>query len=213
MNSSLIFLVAVSLLLLVGCAPSDETIEKIARERYDSAENEVIDQPTEEFSCLDNLDRFAGTYSLSVVSRQLGITDYTDGEEICGTGNDFFGDLPTNAIISVAGNAGTLSVNINNEWYAGSGPFEGPTAPKKPLVGGGFYETSNPSPAVNSCGTESPYFSFSKKLAEDGGQTSLTLWVYAQEDAINIVGEAFWLADDSEILSPCHGVIIFQGTK
>ena len=171
---------------------------------------------TENETCMDNLDRFSGTYSLSVISRELGVQDYsTVGEDLCGPGAEFFGDLPTSATLSVSGNTASLSVNINSEWYSATGTFEGPSAPKKPLIGGTFYTSTNSSvtPGVNSCGTESPYISHSRQFPEDGGQTTLTLWVYGQKDAINIVAESFWIADGSEILSPCHGVIILQGTR
>ena len=166
-------------------------------------------------NCLDNLDRFSGTYSLSVISRELGVQDYsTVGEDICGPGAEFFGAMPTSATFSVTGNSANLSVNINSVWYSASGVFQGPSAPVKPLVGGTFYETtSSVTQGVNSCGTESPYISDSRQFPEDGGQTTLSLWIYAQEDAIHVVAEVFWIADDSEILSSCHGVIIFQGTR
>ena len=165
--------------------------------------------------CLNNLDRFSGTYSLSVISRELGIQDYsTEGVDICGAGEEFFGDLPTSATISVSGNSASMSVDINSTRYSASGTFQGPTAPKKPLIGGTFYESTNSAvtPGVNSCGAESPYIFDSRQFSEDGGQTTLTLFVYTQVDAINIVVEAFFVADDSEVLSPCHGVIILQGT-
>ena len=165
--------------------------------------------------CLDNLDRFSGSYSLSVVSRELGVQNYsTEGEDICGPGEEFFGNLPTSATISVSGSNATISVNINAEWYSASGTFRGPSAPTKPLIGGTFYErNSSVTPGVNSCGTESPYFSDMRDFPEDGGQTTVTLWVYGQVDAINVVAEVFWIADDNNILSPCHGLIIFQGTR
>lgn len=166
--------------------------------------------------CLDNLDRFSGTYSLSVLSRELGIQDHsTEGVDICGPGNEFFGALPTSATISVNGSSVVVSVNIESEKYSASGSIQGPSAPVKPLVGGTFFETSNASvtPGVNSCGVESPFIVDSRTFPEDGGQTTLTVWVYLQEDAVNVVAESFWIADDSPILSRCHGVIILQGTR
>jgi len=195
--------IVIILILLVGCTQLEEV-------QRDTKTLQTAGQ-----DCLDNLDRFSGTYSLSVISKEVGIQDYsTQGEDICGPGEEFFGDLPTSATIYVNGKSATLEVNINSETYSASGTFQGPTAPKKPLVGGTYYETSTAlSTVINSCGTESPYFSFLKEIAEDGGQTSLTMWVYGQEDAINVVAESFWIADDSEILSSCHGLIIFQGEK
>jgi len=196
MNKSWVVLL---FLLLVACTPQQP----------------LADQPATEESCMDNLDRFSGTYELTIVSRELGIQDYAgQGEEICGPGVEYFGGLPTSATITVSGNTATFETNINSKAYSGSGTFKGPTEPKKPLVGGTFYEkSSSVTPGVNSCGTKSPYFTVSKDYAEDGGQTSLNIFVYGQEDAINIVSESFWIADDSEILSRCHGVVILQGTK
>ena len=175
----------------------------------------VADSTPVPLACMDNLDRFSGTYALSIVSRELGIQDYsTVGEELCGPGLEFFGDLPTSATISVTGNTATMIPNVSSVTYSVSGAIQDPTTPVKPLVGGIFYQTSSSvAPGVNSCGAESPYVSDLRQYAEDGGQTTLTVWVYAQEDAINVVAESFWIADDSEVLSSCHGVIIFQGTR
>ena len=163
-------LIILFILLLGGCA-AEQTIDKIPRDVKSSASSVATNITT--LSCMDNLDRFSGTYTLAVKSREVGIQDYsTQGTEICGQGSDFFGDLPNIATITVNGNSGTLSVNINNEWYSGSGIFEGSSAPKKPLVGGTYFETSNSvTPGVNSCGAESPLFTISKKFPEEGGQT------------------------------------------
>jgi len=219
LNNKIIFILCT--LLLVACTPQEPVIDVIPRNDQPSSpelikpNEEPIQQTSTTVDCMGNLERFSGTYSLDVVSKELGIQDYqADGEEICGPGDEFFGESPTTAIITVSGQSATLKVNINGEWYDGSGAFQKPSTPKKPLVGDAFYKKSfSVEPGINSCNAKSPYFSIKKSFSEDGGSTDLTLWVYMQKDAINIVAEPYWSEDGWEILSKCHGVIILQGKK
>jgi len=162
--------------------------------------------------CTDNLDRFSGIYSLAVSSRELGIADYSsEGEAICGTGNDFFDDIPSIGSIIVNGNQVTLSADD----YSVSASVQDPTEPKIPLINGTFYKESSSlvSTANNSCGTKSPYVVGQDSFPEDGGTTTFSAWVYLQDNAISVVAEVFWIEDESEILSSCHGVIVIQGDK
>jgi len=191
------------LLILVSCAPAEEPVEEA-----------IVEEPVEveeEVGCMDNLERFDGTYDISLLSRELGIVDYaTEGAIICGAGDDFFGDFPSSVTLVVEN--GVATITVGPQTYTGT--FEGPSAPKKPLVSDRFYEDVTARPTgVNSCGAESPYFSFTDAFAEDDGQTTLQVWVYAQEDAVYVVEESFWIADETQILSQCHGVAVLEGLR
>jgi len=225
---ALVFILAV----LISCAPKPipdlpeplpelpEPTEEVA-EPVEAAEPEAVEEIEVQvepeppiFNCLDNLDRFAGVYTLSVISKEVGIPDYSNGAAICGAGGEYFGDIPTLGTITVDGKTATLSISTDSPLFPASGDFKQETVPKIPLVAGSFYKTSTTAkPVANSCGTKSPYFTITKKYAEDNGQTTLTLQVYTQEDALTIVSESFWIEDNSKILSPCHGVMVLQGIK
>jgi len=206
-------LLAILCLIVIASCAKPKTIEKIPDNIKIPTKTETTISTT--VDCMDNLDRFAGTYLLEVKSKEVGIQDYQeDGEIICGKGEDFFGALPASVTIEVNGNTASMKTNVDSKSYSISGTFQQPTEPKIPLVQGSFYKSlESVKQVLNSCGTKSTYISELKKYADDEGQTTETVFVYAQKDALYIVVDSFWIADESEILSPCHGVMIIQGTK